>query len=373
MIKYNVRSKCLVDIVNEINSGTLILSPYFQRKLVWRLAHKIDFIKTILLSYPFPEIFIARGSIDVDKMTSTSCIVDGQQRMNSIREFIEGKFEVDEQSYSDLSKTEKERFLKYEIAIIDLDLSVDDPQIIEIFKRLNRTFYSLSTIEKLSTEFASSEFMLVAKLLCGELKKGEDVSENINPTLYKTDPNVTSEFTGWANEIDISYFLYFILKTPCFSKYEISRQVHLMFTLNILSTAIDSHYNRNDLVDTHLETYSENFSEKDTLISSLNSAAKMFNDLRFDESSFWYTKSNAFSLVIAIHEHIDKLSNVALKKLKAILIEFSDNPPADYALAAKEGVNNKRERVLRHRYIVKMIEKVINSPKNKHLRKKTKK
>jgi hypothetical protein len=39
--------------------------------------------------------------------------------------------------------------------------------------------------------------------------------------------------------------------------------------------------------------------------------------------------------------------------LKAELISFGENPPADYALAAREGVNNKRERLLRAGYVKK--------------------
>ena len=57
MTKYQVRSRELIDLVNEIRSKRLIMSPYFQRNLVWRLVHKVDFIKTILLGYPFPQIF----------------------------------------------------------------------------------------------------------------------------------------------------------------------------------------------------------------------------------------------------------------------------------------------------------------------------
>ncbi|MBS1131976.1 MAG: hypothetical protein H6R16_2978, partial [Proteobacteria bacterium] len=41
MTKYKVRSRDLVDLVNDITNGALILSPFFQRKLVWRLAHKV--------------------------------------------------------------------------------------------------------------------------------------------------------------------------------------------------------------------------------------------------------------------------------------------------------------------------------------------
>src|SRR5258706_1922629 len=130
------------------------MSPYFQRNLVWRLLHKIDFIKTILLGYPFPQIFIAKGSLDVENMQTTSCIVDGQQRMNSIMEFIQDKYKVDGKFYSELTIKEKEDFLKYQIPIIDLDIANDSPEIIEIFQRLNRTFYSLSTIEKLASEYA---------------------------------------------------------------------------------------------------------------------------------------------------------------------------------------------------------------------------
>jgi len=33
--------------------------------------------------------------------------------------------------------------------------------------------------------------------------------------------------------------------------------------------------------------------------------------------------------------------------LKNALVYFGQNPPEDYALAAKEGVNNKKERTLR--------------------------
>ena len=94
MIKYQVRSKDLIDMVNDVRTGRLILSPYFQRNLVWRDIHKRDFIETILKGYPFPQIFIARGEINVDLMTSQSCVVDGQQRMNAIMEFIQDEYLV---------------------------------------------------------------------------------------------------------------------------------------------------------------------------------------------------------------------------------------------------------------------------------------
>ena len=98
------------------------MSPYFQRNLVWRDLHKVDFIKTILLGYPFPQIFIAKGTIDLENMSTTSCIVDGQQRMSAIVEFIKDKYRVDNKLFSELEPKQKEEFLKYQVPIIDLDI-----------------------------------------------------------------------------------------------------------------------------------------------------------------------------------------------------------------------------------------------------------
>ncbi|MCP4113537.1 MAG: hypothetical protein GY749_49770 [Desulfobacteraceae bacterium] len=46
----------IIEIYKKVKSGQLDPSPDFQRKLVWKKQHKINFIKTILLNYPFPEI-----------------------------------------------------------------------------------------------------------------------------------------------------------------------------------------------------------------------------------------------------------------------------------------------------------------------------
>ena len=291
MIRYNVRSRYLVDLINEVRDGKLILAPYFQRKLVWRLAHKTDFIKTIRLGYPFPEIFISRGAIDLQSMQSTSALVDGQQRMTTISEFLSDGFAVDGYKYSELEPSAKEAFLKYEIAIIDLDLHQDDPQIIEIFKRLNRTFYALSTIEKLSTEYGSSEFMLVAKLLAGELKEKPESHELIALNRDQHDPNVTQEFIHWGRKLELKAYMQLVLETSIFSKYEVSRQVHLMFSLNVLATLLEGYYNRNDNATRLLELKADIFPEKSESVQKIERAAQIFNRLKFRNGSFWLSKS----------------------------------------------------------------------------------
>ena len=353
MTKYQVRSRELIDIVNEIKNKRLIMSPYFQRNLVWRQLHKVDFIKTILLGYPFPQIFIARGSIDLETMSTTSCIVDGQQRMNAIHEYLKDSFKVDNRYFSELNPKEKEAFLKYQIPIIDLDIDNEDPEIIEIFQRLNRTFYALSGIEKLSTEFAASEFMLLAKFLTKEFKLNNNDEEDYLP--LQIDPTIPSSFIEWASDKKIRYIDKLLIEEGIFTTYELTRQVHLTFTLNLMSTYISDFYNRNDFINRHLEEFAETFQRKDEVFEILELASNKYIKLKLKKKSYWYNKANAFSIVCLFIKNWDRVKDLDEKDIKQKLETFEQQIPSDYQIAAKEGVNNKQERLIRNKHLTTLI------------------
>lgn len=354
MTKYQVRSKELIDLVNEIKNKRLIMSPYFQRNLVWRQVHKVDFIKTILLGYPFPQIFIAKGNIDLETMTTTSCIVDGQQRMNSIFEYIRDKYQVDGKYFSELDSSIKERFLKYQIPIIDLDIDNDDPRIIEIFQRLNRTFYALSTVEKLSTEYASSEFMLFSKSMCKEIDFQDDDLEEFDILPLQHDPNIPQSFVDWALVNKSKYYQKLILEKKIFTSYQLTRQVHLMFTINVVSTVFSDYFNRNDFASRYLDEYAESFAEKDRIFNELENSAKKVLDLKLKESSYWYNKANVFTLICLFAKE-PAILEIDSQVIKERLLNFNDNLPEEYRIAAKEGVNNKKERLIRAKYLEELL------------------
>ncbi len=54
-------NKKVLEIFNMMKDGSLILRPRFQRKLVWNNTHKENFIETILMKLPFPEIYCRMG------------------------------------------------------------------------------------------------------------------------------------------------------------------------------------------------------------------------------------------------------------------------------------------------------------------------
>lgn len=354
MIKYTIRSIALLNVVNDVKAGRLVPDAYFQRNLVWRDVHKKDFIETILRGYPFPQMFFSRGKIDIEKMSSTSCIVDGQQRTNAIIEFIDNKFQVNGRFFKELPDDEKSAFLKYEIAVVELDLDNDSPHVLEIFKRLNRTANSLTTIEKLASEYAPTEYMYVARLLANDTDPAE-VQEQMDEEDWRLDPNLPTELVQWAKTKPPSVFEELISSLDVFSDREIARKVHLMYVLNIMSTILGGFFNRNEKTGSLLEDYKDAFPSKDYVYDLVFNSLRVIQGLNLESHSFWSAKANFFSLIVAIAKRLDSGEKINPASTRIALIEFAAKPDEEYALAAREAVNNKKERQLRHQRIAALL------------------
>ncbi|MBN7786924.1 DUF262 domain-containing protein [Ponticoccus gilvus] len=65
------------------------LSPAFQRRSVWSKKSKSRFIESLILGIPIPQILLAEESEE----RNSYLVLDGKQRLSTIREFFEGKFE----------------------------------------------------------------------------------------------------------------------------------------------------------------------------------------------------------------------------------------------------------------------------------------
>jgi hypothetical protein len=145
-IKPSVTNPTIADVYQLIDEGRLILRPDFQRKFVWTHEHQEDFIDTILNGLPFPEIYVCEGDVDVQKLRTTRLVIDGQQRLTTIRNYIEGTHHplIRIPSYQALDR--KQDFLSYQIVMRDLG-KVDEETTREIFRRINLTKFKLDDIE----------------------------------------------------------------------------------------------------------------------------------------------------------------------------------------------------------------------------------
>ena len=140
------------DLLEWIESESLVLNPEFQRRTVWTQAAKTYLIETILKSKPMPNILI-RTVTDLKTRKSIREVVDGQQRLRAIHEFADNKLVLGNRSgeysrklYSDLSSEDQMNFLEYRIGVDQL-FNADDETVLDIFQRVNSFSYTLNPQE----------------------------------------------------------------------------------------------------------------------------------------------------------------------------------------------------------------------------------
>lgn len=152
-------------IVDNYIKELLVVDNSFQRNYVWLKKHQISLIETILLGYAIPEIYL--WIIDTDPVTGETkySIVDGQQRIGAVFDYIDGKFRLERASLSnksadyankyfkDLNDEYKKTIWSYSFTIRQIPQSVSREEIVKMFLRLNSTDKSLNPQELRNAEF----------------------------------------------------------------------------------------------------------------------------------------------------------------------------------------------------------------------------
>ncbi len=107
-------------IVARIDSGDLDLQPNFQRGEVWTTAKKRKLIDSILRDWHIPPIHVVVG--DKGKQE----VLDGQQRLVAIRDFVRGVIRVDGTTWlvfvSNFA-TEKDRISSFSNFLADFEVN----------------------------------------------------------------------------------------------------------------------------------------------------------------------------------------------------------------------------------------------------------
>src|SRR5579863_8984673 len=114
------------ELLTHLREGKLVPRPDFQRRLVWNNKDKSSFLGTVLLNYPFPEVYVAAGDVNVETGAGTELLVDGQQRLTTLLQYFSASPDLilfgGLQPYGDLTREKKEAFLQYDVVVRDLGL-----------------------------------------------------------------------------------------------------------------------------------------------------------------------------------------------------------------------------------------------------------
>ena len=109
-LKFEIESKTVAEFRSLDKSGELILQPEYQRQAIWPERAKVSLMETILLGYPIPEIYLAYETSPEGEQTAS--VVDGQQRLTSLLEFLNNKFPLDGLEDEKLSENFEGKFFK---------------------------------------------------------------------------------------------------------------------------------------------------------------------------------------------------------------------------------------------------------------------
>jgi len=319
-------------LLTAIGNNTLIPQPDFQRRLVWTNKEKIEFIKTVIEGYPFPEIYIAAGKVDPKTGEGTEVLVDGQQRLTTLYQYFKGSPDIklgkNIPTYSDLGEKKQIEFLEYKVVVRDMgNMAIE--KIKEVFQRINSTSYGLNAMELHNSRFGG-------------------------------------EFKNFAEEIaQISFFE----TNRLFTATDIKRMNDTKYCLVLIITMISTYFNRDNELEEYLLKYNEEFPYKDRIYGEFIEIISFIDSLNFQPSSRAFKKADFFTLFIELHRAIIKnqikLSASTIRNNLDLFYNDVEsvaqgngpsNPDAlEYYKAALQASNDRSSRITRGNYIFKLL------------------
>lgn len=271
----------IADFISWTKQKKLILSPEFQRRSVWKKGAKSFLIDTIVRGLPIPIIFIRDKRININDFEATREVVDGQQRLRTVVGFISSdlledynpnndKFEVLKshnkeiagKSYQQLPDDIKEKILEYEFNVHILPTRMDDREVIQIFRRMNSTNYSLNKQELRNAQWYGEFKSLVY-----------DISEE--------------QFPRW-------------IKWKTFDHYTIARMVEAEAVSECLIAILKGQISGKSSVeiDKYYRDYDETFASKNKIKSRFENVMNAIDELSSESStSFILAKQKTYYIL----------------------------------------------------------------------------
>lgn len=293
---------------NISDRNELDVKPPFQRNPVWVTKQKSYLIDTILKGFPIPEIYI-QETVD-EKGNTKHIIVDGQQRIRAVLEFLEGKFCLDSKDspdfadlfFEDLTSEQKKDIYKYKFVIRILP-QMSDEKIRGIFQRLNKNTVALN-------------------------------NQELRQATY------WGPFIGTMNELsDLEQWS----ETNVFTSNDIRRMLDVEYISELVIALLHGHQNKKQNLDRFYIIYEEEFEEKSFIKKVFNNVLnELISVLPNLNKTRWRKKSDFYTLFLVFgkyNPHIPFSSDIR-RQISETLINFGEE--IDYLVKTdKEGIEPK--------------------------------
>ncbi len=332
--------------------GTLAIKPPYQRKPVWVARQKCYLIESILRGLPVPEIYVQQ--ITTPEGKTTYAIVDGQQRIRSILQFLGAETDPDEQEYNkfSLDKIEvtsdwhnvdfaglpaevKKNFYGYQLAVRYLNTD-DDEEVRDMFRRLNKYLVPLKPQELRNATYTGPFVKLTLRLADNEF--------------WAENRIVTAAAIRRMNDVEyVSELLIGILHGPQGGG----------------AAIVDEYYKQ-------YEDYEDEFPDQKRTSRLFESALALVQKVLPNiKETRWSNKTDFYTLFVAIGFLLrsQDFLNGKEKTLQKALAEFQADVDArladdnhktsenvvSYVRAVEKGANDKKRRADRHEAMVDLL------------------
>jgi len=250
----------------------LEMKPPFQRNPVWTEKQKSYLIDSILNEYPVPEIYMQE--IVSDKGEVKYILVDGQQRVRSILEFVNNEFAIDPKdspqwadlTFEELRSEEKKRIYEYDFVARYLP-DIDDTQIRAIFGRLNRNNMTLNAQELRNATYWGKF-----------IKTMNEVAENDN----------------WG-------------KLDIFTSNDIKRMLDVEFVSELTIAIINGHQNKKLTLDKYYQLYEKEFEKRNYIKELFDCVLRELIAVMPTATNRWYKRTDFYTLFLVFAKHRDRL------------------------------------------------------------------
>jgi hypothetical protein len=344
------------NIVKQFDDEQLIVDTSYQRRKVWLLPDKVRLIETILLDFVIPEVFFWPAETDPETGKTIRHIVDGQQRITSIIEFMNNEFALGEnhlldesikkrcgnKTFAKLDEDDKVRLWNYQVSILVIDRSLDKNSIKQLFFRLNLTNYNLNDQEKRNSKdsvfgeaseaLSTIDFWKDCRVFsAADARRMQDVRyccsiyilANEGPVDQTGDKKINDYYTDYAEEFDKDQLLY----------KKIENAMKIISTLRDKSTQsfIAKKAQMYTLFCFAFKTIDQNINLTINLVERFKAFVKAYNcfrneyDITFENDDLRKTNEEIKKYKLASSEGINKIANrvIRLETLYRICIQNS--------------------------------------------------
>lgn len=157
-MRINNNNYGIAELLEMLQRRELVINRDYQRGSgLWPIGARSYFIDTILEEYPFPKLYMYEF-IDRRAAKLRKELVDGQQRLLTIQDFVENKFALSGDTkytnlrFRDLELDIKEKFLSYTVSV-DVIRNATRAEILQMFRRMNAYTLPLNEAEKRHSSF----------------------------------------------------------------------------------------------------------------------------------------------------------------------------------------------------------------------------